>query len=191
MKRQHFPQNVILVFAVMLAQIPPAKTEIVVGSGSAFRNQVNACLELFSNADSETKAIVDRLLEPGPSPRHTIQQGAVGAGNLAQTTATNSGQAGVQPGGSNGQGSGSTVTMGLGIPIAQFCAILLHELKHAFDFSNGADKKTQPPRPQPGAGIPDAEIDAMREENRYRRHAGLPQVHNYGGIPLPADAVFN
>ena len=76
------------------------------------------------------------------------------------------------------------------VPAVDFCSWLLHELKHASDFQDGSDKQTGRPRPKPGAGIPDAEIDAMRELNRFRKHRGLPQIDNYNGIPLPPDAIF-
>lgn len=190
MNAKRWVLRAVLLFIITLAQATPAQAEVVISNG-AFRNRVNQCFELFGGADSETKEIIDTLMQPAPAPRHTIQQGAVGPGNLAATTATNPGQSRIQPGGGRGRGSGSTVTMGPGIPADQFCAILLHEFKHAYDYNNGADRNTQPPRPKPGAGIPDAEIDAMREENRYRKHAGLPQERNYDGIPLPADAIFD
>lgn len=168
-----------------------ASAEILISGDAAFVSQISECLERFSAADPETREILDKLRQPRPAaPRHTLQRGPAGAGNLATTIPDNAQDGSIQPGGGNGPGTGTTITLDPSIPADEFCAILLHELKHAYDYQHGADKKTQPPRPEPGAGIPEAEIDAMREENRYRKHSGLPQIRDYGGTPLPPSAVF-
>ena len=183
------PRAWLLTLAI-LAPGAPAQAELVIGGPPAFVAQVRTCLELFSAADQETRETVDSLLQPAPAgERHEVFQGELGG--LAVTSPTNPDQGHLQPGGGNGRGSGTSIMMSPTIDAAEFCAILLHEFKHASDFDNGADRGSQRPRPQPGAGIPDAEIDAMREENRYRKHAGLPQDLDSGGIPLPPDAVFN
>ena len=209
--------------APAMAAIVLVNNEDILADNQAFRAQVYQCFELFSSADSETKEIINALSKPRPAPVHTIQPGnldseirsgewdtddpAFDSNNLEDSgdsedpvdlghaAPDNSDQSKYQSNGSQGKGSGSTITLDYwlafwALPANEFCAVLLHELKHALDFNNGADKQTSPPRPQPGAGIPDAEIDAMREENRFRKHIGLPQVLEYNGIPLPSSAIF-
>ena len=179
--------------AFLLCVIAQARAELVLQGPPAFRDRVSTCLELFNVADSETVNIIQTLRRPlGQAKQHTINQAPLPPSELGRTVPTNPQEGGMQPDGP-GHGSDSTIYIGPTVPVAppaEFCAILLHELKHAFDFNNGADKKTQRPLPEPGAGIPDAEIDAMREENRFRKHAGLPQAGDYNGIPLPPDAMF-
>jgi hypothetical protein len=167
--------------------VPPSPADL------RFQTRVFECLEVMSTGDPETREILDEVNQPaGPDHRHrhSVQQGPTAAGNDAETDG--GWDRFQQPDGSPGAGVNATITMGSHLTVEgdEFCATLLHELKHAADFNDGLDHNGQPEPGEPGHGIPDVEIDASREANRFRHRQGIPQRTEYGGIPLPPDAMF-
>jgi hypothetical protein len=175
-----------------------AKAVIIIGGDNDFRNKVLACFEQFGD-DPEAQAILDQMNQPGPrAHRVTIEPTAKG---VNVTTPKD------DPNASNGTGTDSTVKwnpnntdpLGPGGVNRDPCAELLHEMKHAAEMDKG-QWDTHPP---PGGEIRKCEIDACREENRYRKAHDLPQRRSYWGCyprgdpncvwrqsPLPPDAVF-
>lgn len=160
----------------------------------AFRNAVYHCLEQLSAApDAETREILEVVQRPaGMGRRHSIQAGSLPYLVGGVTT----GHLVVR--------SDSSIVISTALPLRskeipppvddlvrlEFCSNLLHELKHARDHDLGEMDSSGPPPGEPGHGIRYDDIDARREENRWRRHVGLRQLTEYGGIPLPEDAIF-
>ncbi len=175
-----------------------AQAVIIVNSqGNAnFQGQVLACFERFKAAGGETAAILNGLSQPSPAS-HTVTLEPTGGGVNTTTPASSQGEL-QTPNYSPGSGSDSTVDWNPNNanPFADGtprdpCASLLHELKHAQDFDKGVDDtRAYAPTPQPGWGIPTDEVDAAKEENRYRKKAGLPQRGQYGPRRLPPGAIF-
>ena len=187
------------VFSAMLVAMlwsPASHSEIVINGNAPFQRLINICFEIIDGAGGESKEILDRLRQPRPrAKRHVIQHSRLELFELGLTIPNKVGPHRVQPGGRSGAGSGTIIAMDLDqINIHgqgdYFCAILMHELKHAVDMNDGKIKNTQRPRPKPGAGIPESEIDAIREDNRLRKHVGWPQTTAYNGIAVPPDAMF-
>ena len=194
---QALPRSSKLVLIVLLLLASSQlRAEVVINGNAPFIRLINTCFELIDGAGGESKKILDRLRQPRPqSKRHVIQHSSLNLFEMGVTIPNKSGPQKIQPGGSPGAGSGSIIAVDFfQINLFEmgdnFCAILMHELKHAYDMNNGELKNTQRPRPEPGAGIPDSEIDAVREQNRFLKHYGRPQVTEYNGIPVPPDAIF-
>lgn len=166
------------------ARIP----DIIIDGDAEFRRKVEECLQTLLEADAETAAIVRKL--EGSDFDHVISESAGGNG-MTPNSEDDANPTGVT-GTATGNGTGSTIRWNP-TKVDPYsdgtardpCASLLHELKHACDANEGELD------PRPGAGgIRKEEVDACREENRYRKRAGLPQRTEYGGKALPADARF-
>src|SRR5690349_16890646 len=72
---------------ILLSMLPlSANAKLTLSGPQAFQNQVNTCFELFSAADSETKAIADRVRAPTPQGKeNTLTSGALPAGVAGRT----------------------------------------------------------------------------------------------------------
>lgn len=177
------------ILGLLGALAAPAAAELRFADGrpeqQAFRSAVYYCFEQFSAApDAETREILEVVQRPaGMGRRHSIQAGSLPPSIIGETT----GQLVVR------SDSSIVISTTLSLDLKQrlvFCSTVLHELKHARDHDLGEMDSSGPPPGAPGHGIRYDEIDARREENRWRRHVGLPQLTEYGGIPLPQDAIF-
>jgi hypothetical protein len=181
-----------------------AQAVIVINGNAAFRSSVEACFERISGSGDGPADILRQLRQPSPQAhRVTIQPEARPGWPNSLTPA---GPGALRTPAGPGPGSDGTVRwnpnnvdeLQPGVP-RDPCASLLHELAHAADGDKGL---LDPNRHGSANGIPEAEVRACREENKYRalQQPPLPERTNFdviippgpGGVltpvPLPADA---
>ena len=174
-----------LVLGLLLAPHRAAATiEPAADSSDEFKAAIARCLQMFEAGPPETQAIIKKRKES--KKKHVIKQ-EIYSSTLYPTDAE------LRRNGKPGPGSGTTVNWNDketgknsdGEP-SDPCASLLHELKHAADADMGMidDRETQ------ATGLSNAEVDACREENRYRKSKGLQQRTKYGGKKLPDSAII-
>jgi len=194
-----FASLALLALSLLVTSAPAlAAPDIVISGTPEFVMMVEAALDKFTAAGGRAGEIVAGL--EGSSNDHVITE----ATDTAWTDYESTNDATTPDAGGTGMGSGSNVhwdpdfepetkgtedTDGDGVvdPLPNdACNILIHELSHAED----ADQGTRDPRPDPGgSGIKTAEVEAVTDENRFRKADGQKPRNDYGCDPLPADAV--
>jgi hypothetical protein len=178
-----------LAVSMLLLSYAVAEAGITIDGDAAFKGKVEACLEKFNGSDAETKKIIDDLKTPPAKKDHKIQK----SDKKNSTDYDSENDANSAAAGGTGAGTGTTTNWDpeWTDPYADGtkrdpCASLLHELRHALD----GEKGTRDPRVDAATHIKQNEIDASKEENRYRKKQGLPQRGKYGEHDLPASAKF-
>lgn len=184
---------------VLLGGANIASATVTVEGSQAFKDQVNACLQIITETDVDPAEVLRQLRN---SPRTTTIHET--DANINSTDYTNSNDANSPAAGGTGNGSDTSIDWnptnrtneenGAGGQPAtprDPCASLMHELRHALDGANGTrDPRIEPPPPAPD-GIKHNEIEACREENLYRKkHPPLPQRRQYGGRDLPSSVIY-
>ena len=178
-----------LVISLLFFSTYAAEATILIQGDANFQAAVDACREKFNDSDPETKTIIDGLKTPPAVHVHTIKK-SDGSNNTDYDNENDANDAAV---GGTGSGTGTTINWnpnntdpyGDGTK-RDPCASLLHELRHALDGEKGG----RDPRIDGPTGIKTNEIEASKEENRYRKKHGLPQRKKYGRKDLPPRAKF-
>jgi hypothetical protein len=176
-----------LISTLLLLSAAPARATITIDGDDAFKTSVNGCIDKFLEADPETKDIINKLKTPPAKHDHKIKKSDK-SNNTDYDTQNDADSAAA---GGTGAGTGTTTGWDPGYTdpygdgtARDPCASLLHELRHALDGEQG----TRDSRLDGATSIKTNEIEASKEENRYRKKKGLPQRGKYGDKDLPASA---
>ncbi|MEM7052608.1 MAG: M91 family zinc metallopeptidase [Acidobacteriota bacterium] len=175
----------LLLFGLALTIALPAGGDVIISGTSEFVGKVEDCWQQIMDEGGDGAQTLNDL--QSSSNDHVIRERPGKNG-----TSYNSGvDATVPEAGGSGKGTGTTVKWdpNLTTPFSDWvnrdpCACLLHELNH----SRQGDTGTRDDRPGHN-GIPKHEIDAVSNENKYRKDKGLPQRTKYKGKELPSSAI--
>jgi hypothetical protein len=188
-RRRAWVASALGALAISAVAVGPASGKLDVHGSAEFKALVANCLEQFGGADPETADIIKKLRDS--KLPHTITQTNLDV-NSSEPIIKSNGVLGAN--GKPGRGTGSTVRWNpknkkdFEDGVARDpCASLLHELAHSLHFDTGSGDVS----PYMGSDIAKEEINATREENRFRKKKGLPQRKKYDSVDLPSDAIFS